>query len=197
MNAGERTTDLQDRLDRIAGAAAEGDRVELEAILDALGRRSFGSALLLAGLVTLAPIIGDIPGVPTTMGVFVVLTSAQLLLGRDRLWLPRWLRARSVTSSKLQKALRWLRPVARTIDRLTRPRLQILVRDAATYVIAGLSLLVGAAMPMLELIPFSANAAGIVLTGFGLSLTARDGLLALVTLLLIGVAVGVVVWHLV
>lgn len=190
------TSDLQDRLDRIEEAASEPERVELEAIVDALGRRSFGSALLLAGLVTLAPVIGDIPGVPTTMGVFVVLTTGQLLLGRERLWLPRWLRTRAVTASKLEKALRWLRPVARTIDRLTRPRLQFLVRDAATYVIATLSLLVGAVMPLLEFIPFSANAAGILLTGFGLSLTARDGLLAIITVLLVGLAVGLLVWQL-
>lgn len=196
MTGSQQKHDLQDRLDWIAEAAGEGDRVELEAIVEALGRRSFGSALLMAGLVTLAPVVGDIPGVPTTMGIFVVLTAGQLLLGRERLWLPGWLRTRAVAASKLEKALRWLRPVARTIDRLTRPRLQIFVRNAATYVIATLSLLVGAVMPLMEVIPFSANAAGVILTGFGLSLTTRDGLVALITLLLIGVAVGILVWQL-
>lgn len=192
----ERTTDLEDRLDWIDEAARERDPVSLDAILDVLGRRSFGSALLLAGLVTLMPIVGDIPGVPTTMGILVVLTAGQLLLGRKHLWLPRWLREREVKAARLRKALRLARPVARTIDRLIRPRLEVFVRGGAAYVIAAVTLLVGAAMPVMEFVPFSANAAGIVLTAFGLSLTARDGLLALGTLVLIAVGLGLLLWQL-
>ncbi|HAX11053.1 MAG TPA: exopolysaccharide biosynthesis protein, partial [Marinobacter hydrocarbonoclasticus] len=39
---------------------------------------------------------------------------------------------------------------------------------------------VAAAMPLMELIPFSANGGGLALMAFGLSIVARDGLLALV-----------------
>jgi hypothetical protein len=49
-------------------------------------------------------------------------------------------------------------------------------------------------MPLLELIPFSANLAGVALAAFGISLIARDGLFALIslivtagTLLLVGI----------
>lgn len=188
-----RTRDVEDHLDRIAEAAGGEDRISLEEILDALEGVSFGSLLLVAGLVTLVPIIGDIPGVPTTMGIFVILGSAQLLIGRESLWLPRWLRERGVKGSSVEKALRWVRPVARTIDRVLRPRLDVFVRGAATYVIALITLLVGAVMPLMEFIPFSANAAGVVLTTFGLALMVRDGLLALVTLGLIAAGVGFLV----
>lgn len=193
MSGKQRTHDVEDHLDRIAEAAADEDRVSLEEILDALEGVSFGSLLLVAGLVTLVPIIGDIPGVPTTMGVLVILASSQLLIGRESMWLPRWLRERGVKGSSVEKALRWVRPVARTIDRVLHPRLDVFVQGAATYVIAVITLLVGAVMPLMEFVPFSANAAGVVLTTFGLALMVRDGLLALVTLGLIATGVGVLV----
>lgn len=185
---------LEDHLDRI-GETADGrsDRISLEAIVEAMESASFGSLLLIAGLVTLAPIVGDIPGVPTIMGIFVILASSQLLLGRDTMWLPRWLRERAVKASTVEKVLGWLRPVARVIDRVLRPRLDVFVQGVARYVIAILTLLVGAVMPGMEFIPFSANLAGVVLTTFGLALVMRDGLLVLLTLGLIAATVGLLV----
>lgn len=197
MSTRGKVRELEDHLDRVAEAAGGDDRVSLEEILDAMEAVSFGSLLLVAGLVTLVPIVGDIPGVPTTMGIFVILGSAQLLIGRESMWLPRWLRDRAVKGSTVEKALRWLRPVARAIDRVLRPRLDVFVQGAATYVIAVITLLVGAVIPLMEFIPFSANAAGVVLTTFGLALMVRDGLLALVTLGLIATGVGFLVVQLV
>ncbi|HSM09785.1 MAG TPA: exopolysaccharide biosynthesis protein [Gemmatimonadota bacterium] len=185
--------ELEDHLLRIAGAAEGDDRVSLEEILAAMENVSFGALLLVAGLVTLVPIIGDIPGVPTTMGILVVLGSAQLLLGRESMWLPRWLRERSVRASTVTKGIERAQPVARTVDRVLKRRLDLFVQGAATYVIAVVTLLLGAVMPVMEFIPFSANLAGVVLTAFGLALMARDGLLSLLGLALIAAAVVLVV----
>src|SRR5918995_2989188 len=96
---------LSQLLDRIEETATQDEQISLDAILEAVGHRSFGPVLLLAGLVMLAPIIGDIPGVPSIMGVLVVLTAGQLLFHRQRIWLPRWLLKRSVAQSKLCKTL--------------------------------------------------------------------------------------------
>ena len=46
-------------------------------------------------------------------------------------------------------------------------------------------------MPVMEVVPFSANLAGIALTAFGLAVIAHDGLLALVAFA--ATAAGVVV----
>ncbi|HEX3034413.1 MAG TPA: exopolysaccharide biosynthesis protein [Thermodesulfobacteriota bacterium] len=73
-------------------------------ILKLVGRRSFGPLLLVAGLVTLLPIICDIPGVPTIMGIFVLLIAGQLLFRREHLWLPCWMLNRSVPRDKLRKS---------------------------------------------------------------------------------------------
>lgn len=194
---GEELADLEGLLDRIGEARAREERVSLGAILDAVGHRSFGPLLLVPGLVTLAPLVGDIPGVPTLMGILVLLTTGQLLLGRDRLWLPRWLRERSVARDTLSTALRRLRPVARFVDRWTGPRLTFLVRGPGHYVVAIVCLGIGVAMPPMELIPFSATGAGAALTAFGLSLIAEDGLLALLALGVTTGTFGLILYHVV
>lgn len=175
---------LCDLLERIAGAGEGEQHVSVELVLEEVGRRSFGPIMLAAGLVTLAPLVGDIPGVPTLMGVLVVLTAGQMLVGRDWIWLPGWLLERSVDRSKLETAVGWLRRPARIVDRVIGRRLQGVLAMGGNRVLAAACLLVGAIMPALEFIPFSATVAGLVLTLLGLALVARDGLLALIALTL-------------
>ncbi len=186
-------TSLEELLDQIDEARDGEASVSLDQILDAVGRRSFGPLLVVAGLIVLAPVIGDIPGMSTIMGVFVAMVAVQIVLGRDHVWLPQWMLQRSVQSSRLAKPISWLRKPARWIDGLTRPRLQALVGGMASRVVAGICLGVAAVMPLMEVVPFSANAAGLVLVVFGLALIASDGLMALIgaivsvgTLVLIG-----------
>lgn len=193
---GDEFTDLEGLFAKIGDAEAVDDRVSLGAIIDTVGHRSFGPLLLVPGLVTLAPLIGDIPGVPTLMAILLWLTTGQLLLGRERLWLPGWLRERSIASDTLAKALQRVRPVARVIDRWTGPRLTFLVRGPGSYVVAVVCLGIGAAMPPMELIPFSATGAGAALTVFGLSLVAEDGLLALIGLTVTAGTLGLILYHL-
>lgn len=187
---------LQQLLDRIENAADHKERVSLGEILEAAGRRSFGPVLLVAGLITLAPVIGDIPGVPTTIAILVLLTAGQLLFGRRHFWLPRWLLGRTVARDTLDKMLTWLRRPAGFTDRWLRPRLTALTRGAALYVIAGVCVLIAAAMPVMEVVPFTANGAGAALTAFGLSLIAGDGFLALLAFVFTAVTFGFAVYGL-
>ncbi len=188
--------DLQQLLDRIGNAAGDSGQVSLRAITEELGSRSFGPLLLLAGLVTLAPLIGDIPGVPTLMALIVLLVAGQLLVGCRHLWLPRWLLDRSVARGKVETALSWMRRPARWIDRLVRPRLSVLVNGPGVYAIALVCVVIAAATPPMEFVPFTANGAGIALTAFGLALIARDGLMALLALAFTAATLGAVVYGL-
>lgn len=184
---------LEKVLDSIGRKAPESGHVSLDEILDAVGRRSFGPILLIAGLITVTPIIGDIPGVPTLMGVLVFLIAIQILFRREHLWLPDWLLRKSVDKEKLCKVINWLRKPAGRIDHLLRPRLTRFTRDQGVYVIAVTSILIAAAMPPMEFVPFSANGAGAALTAFGLALIADDGLLVLLSLLITAVTFGIVI----
>jgi len=196
MSSDPQIKNLEQLLDRICEAPDEHDRVTLGAILDTAGRRSFGPLLLVAGLVTLAPIVGDIPGVPTIMAVLVFLTAVQLLFRREYFWLPGWLLDRSVSRDKLRKTVNWLRRPARFIDRFIRPRLTTFMQRLGSYVVAIACIVISIAMPPMEVIPFSANIAGAALTAFGLSLIAQDGLVALIAVAFTALMFGILAYNL-
>ncbi len=186
-------TNLEQVLDRLELASDDTRDVSLEKVMDALGRRSFAPLLLVAGLVVLAPGPGDIPGVPTIVAVVVLLTAGQLLLRRSELWLPQWLLRRSIDKDKLCKAIGWLRPPSRFIDRWLQPRLPRLTHD---FAIAAACVVIAAVLPFLEVVPFSANVAGAALTAFALSLIAHDGLLALIAWGFTAATLGLGIYHL-
>lgn len=174
---------MEGLLDQIKEARGKNGNVAINDILDVVGRRSFSPLLLLAGIITLAPLIGDIPGVPTIMGIFVMLTTSQILIGQDHFWLPEWILHRSIKQEKLEKGINWMYKPVKFIDRWTKPRWTVFVKGAGQTVIAAMCLLISLAMPIMEFIPFSANIAGVAFTLFGLALITHDGLLALIALI--------------
>jgi hypothetical protein len=189
--------DLEELLDRFDEAADRCDKVSLDLMMDEVGRRSFGPLLLLAGMVMVAPVIGDIPGVPVLLGSFVLLVAVQLLLGWNHFWLPQWLLRRSVDSGKVKKATRkWLRRPARFIDKFLRHRLQAFTGNRGTRAIAIACTLLALATPAAEFVPFSANGIGAGVAVFGLALIAHDGLVALIGWVLIAVTVGLAAYGL-
>lgn len=186
---------LQQLLDTLRTIDKDHSPVKLDDILQMTGRRSFGPILLISGLVTLAPLIGDVPGVPTLMALLVIIVSIQLLAGRRRIWLPRFLRERSITRLDLDNILDRLERPARFIDRFFRPRLTVLVMGAGGSLIGSSALLVALVMPVLEFIPFSATLAGAALTAFGLALIARDGYLAMASLVATAAVIALVIYQ--
>lgn len=190
----KKLTNLEELLSEIKNADAKDGEVSFDNILEKIGRRSFAPLLLLAGIIIVAPVIGDIPGVPTIMGIFVLLTTGQLLFGREQFWLPKWMLNRSVKKEKLNKGMDWMLKPAKFIDRLSKPRFGVFTHGAGHYVIAAISLLIALAMPMMEVIPFSANLAGIAYVLFGLSLITHDGILALLALLFALGTFGIIIF---
>jgi hypothetical protein len=61
---------------------------------------------------------------------------------------------------------------------------------------AVLCIFIAAALPPMELVPFSANAGGLALAALGLALLASDGLLAVVAYLISTAAIAVVLYFL-
>jgi hypothetical protein len=183
---------LEQLLDRIQDSLGQQERVSLGGLLSAVGRRSFAPMLLLAGLIALSPLSG-IPGMPTTIGIIVILIAGQLVLKRDHFWLPQWVLKRQFARSKMDKALRFLRPPARWVDKILRERLTFLAEGPATYGIAIICLIIAATMPPLEILPFVASAAGAALTAFGLALIARDGVMAVVAFVFVMLTGGLMV----
>lgn len=193
----EEPTNLTQLLDQIEEATnKKEEEVSLDEILDKIGRRSFGPLLLIAGLVTLAPVLGDIPGIPTVMGIFVLLIGGQLLFQHEHFWLPQWLLEQSVNKDNINKGLKWIRPPAQFLDHWLRPRITFFIHGAAIYTIAVVCIIIAAMMPVMEVIPFSANLAGAALTAFGLSLITHDGLVALLAFIFSTGTFGLIIYSL-
>lgn len=171
---------LEQMLDRFTQAerAESSDQVSLGDVFHEVGRRSFGPILLVPGVITLLPVIGDIPGVPTLMALLVLLVAVQLLFRAQHFWIPGLLLDRSVDKNKLDKAVSWSRRPARFLDRFLKPRLTFLIHGPAVVAVALACIVIALAMPPMEFVPFTANGAGLALTLFALSLMAHDGLLA-------------------
>lgn len=195
MDTEEHVATLEEVMDRVVDAGRDREAVTVDDILSAVGERSFGPLLLLVGLIVLAPIIGDIPGVPTVCALMVFVFAIQLMLHKEHFWLPGWMLRRSVRTRTLNKAVDLSRKPARFIDRLVKPRLTFLIRGYVQIrCVALATMAVALMMPAMEFIPFSANLAGAVLTLFGLALISRDGVLALLAFTLTGASALAVVY---
>lgn len=170
--------DIEELLDRIEAGSAEKTQVSIGEMMDSVGRRTFGPMVLLVGIILVTPLSG-LPGMPTLMGLVMFLTLGQILLGRRHFWLPGWVVKRHVPRQRLVQGLELLRPGARRVDRLIRPRLTPLVKGPGLYVMALACMVISVVMPATELVPFSASIAGLALMMFGLAMISKDGLLAL------------------
>lgn len=189
-------TNLEQMLERIHETADKGTDISLGMLVEAIGSRSFGPLLLLAGIIMMSPISG-IPGIPTIMGLVLVLIAGQLLFRKKHFWLPRWMLERSASRGKVFKAIRHLRPVARFVDRLLRPRLPFFIEGAATYAVALICILVAVQLPLMEVVPFSIHATGVAVTVFGLSLIARDGLLSVIAFAVTAMTFGLLLYNMI
>lgn len=165
-------------LDCIEEACAHAETVSGQAILNEIGQRSFGALLLLPAIIVVSPLSGII-GLPTAMAVIIVAICGQMLLGRREFWVPRAVTGRSVPCRRVHQALRFLRPPARLVDRVLKPRLILLTQGIGTRLIALACLLLALLMPPMEMVPFTTSIVAGVISVFALALASNDGLMAL------------------
>jgi hypothetical protein len=129
--------------------------ISLRIVLEEVGHRSFGPLLLLAGLIMAAPGIGDIPGVPTGVGIFTLLVAGQMLLRRDHVWLPAWLLERSISDERLAKTVAWVRKPARYLDLIVKKRLVTFTHNAGALAISATCSVIALLTPFMEVVLFS------------------------------------------
>jgi hypothetical protein len=154
-------------------------------IVGRLGNASFGAILLVPAMVIASPASG-IPVLPTICGFIIALVAIQMVLGRDHLWLPRWLMARRIDGDRFEATLSYMRKPVRWIDRVTRPRLCWLLRWPLVLPLQLLCVVCGLAMPFMEFVPLSSSFAAFAVCLIAVGFISDDGLFALA-----GVAVAV------
>jgi len=167
-------------LDAMAGAG-EGDRVRLEQVTAALGPAGLGGAMLVPALIAFSPAT-VVFGVSTFAGLAIALISVQMMIGARRLWLPGPIRRMEVRRT----ALLWIRdrlaPPFAWLERRSRPRLTLLMHPPLGHVPATVIFVIGATMPVLEVVPLSATTGGAAVTLMVLGYLLDDGVLVAVGL---------------
>lgn len=167
--------------------------VTLGELVDRLHRRGFGLVMIVLALPTLIPILP--PGSAATIGALYILLSVQMLIGLDRVWLPR--RARSYRLRA--RAVRALRqrgvPFLRRIERFSRPR-SVLVDERIIARLVALAVFV-LGVVLLSPLPFLNTLPALAVLILGIGLLNRDGvflaigfLLAAAILLIVAFGLG-------
>lgn len=165
--------------------AVRGDsqKVSVREIIDALDSRSFGLAVLLFALPSVVPMP---PGVPTVVGIILLIVSIQMAFGREELWLPGILSKREFDRKSLVGAFEGLAPRLAVIERVMKPRLLFMTGRVGSILI-GIIVLVMALVLILPLPPGGNFPPALACAVLGMGLAQRDG-----ALVLIGLVVSVV-----
>jgi hypothetical protein len=154
-----------------------GGRVTIGEITTAFGVRAHGVVLLLAAMVGFLP---SPVGAGTLSGGLALVAALQMLVGRERPWLPRRLRdhalERRAIGAFLERRGRW---IAR-VERLATPRLIDLFRRPWTQV-AGLVIAIHAVVIALP-VPFTNYPLSALLLVTAIALIEDDGRLLLIGL---------------
>ena len=164
--------DLLDSL-RVTLDGVEDTHIRVAHIVRALGGRSFGIAILLFALPMIIPMP---PGVPMTSGIVICVFAVQLILGRQHLWLPRWVAVKRIEALSLAKAYDLAERYLGWMFRLSRPRFKSFTGVVAKRVAGLLFLILG--FLMILPIPIIGN----ILPAFACSILAlglsdHDGLI--------------------
>jgi hypothetical protein len=176
MAKGKSSDEVQAVLEDVEKAGGQ-EEVTVAQIVGEIGSGAFGPLLLVPALILVSPASG-IPGMPTIGSLVISLVAVQMLLGREEVWLPAFVRRRSIARSRMERVLSFLRKPAGVIDRFTRERLVFLTRPPFIVLPALFSSLMVVMAPAFETVPFSVL--------FALAMLARDGLMALLAVAVFG-----------
>ncbi len=179
---------LVDKIDRETGDG----HVTVGDIVDVLGPRSLIPLLLLPCLAMVSP-LSAVPGVPSILSAIVGLVAVQMLVGRRRLWLPRFLLNRSLHADRISRMAHRLRPGLAWLDRVLSERLVVLTQRPGNLPALCVFCVVSFFMPAIEPVPFLTTTLASAMTIFAVALFARDGLLMLAGYALVGVGVVLIV----
>lgn len=183
---------LSDVLDGLE-KSIDGEEVSVQLIVQTLGQSSFASLLLIFPLIAVSP-ASAITGVTASVAVIVFILVGQMIIGRESVWLPSFIRRRCISKAAMCKAIAWLgKPVA-FVERFLKARLTFLLEKPWRYLPLGMILALSLFMPFMELVPASGSIAAAIISAFAAGLLTRDGVLVLFSLLTM-LVLSVVVWQ--
>lgn len=161
-----------------------GAKLSIGEMIDALAERGFGAVMLIIALMNALPLP---PGATTVLGSPLLILSAQLALRRDTIWLPAWAMRSEVDRRAFAKAVAKVIKPIRWLERVSRPRLRVMVSDPSEVVVGVVCVLLSIVLVLP--IPLGNMAPSLTVAVFSLGLMQRDGVM--IVLGWVGVAISV------
>lgn len=160
---------LSDLSSRPSAAISIGD------VLEAFGDRAFGALMLLFAAPNVLPLP---PGMSAVLGAPLLFVTAQLMLGRPTLWMPRFIRERSISRDFFTLLTTKLSPILHRTERFLRPRLGALLHPLPERIVGAVCLML--AIILFLPIPFGNMPPAFAISVFALGILERDGLATLI-----------------
>jgi hypothetical protein len=164
----------------------ESDDHTLGSLLEMFEERSFALVFIILLGVSALPV--PTGGATHVLDVIAMLIAAQLVLGRDAVWIPERWRTMRLAGPKRQRFMSGLLKFLRFLERFSRPRLPALLEHRASNVVFGLIVMLFTTGAFLAL-PFSGLD---TLPALGVVLVSVAVLLADSLIVTIGLVVGAV-----
>lgn len=163
-------------------------------ILESVGRRSYGPLILLLGLIAISPLT-VVPGATWLVAALTLAIAVQMTLGLPNPWLPKRVLAIAAPCTAVIRTIDFLRPMARAIDAVVKPRFCFFA-DPPFVIVIGLACCIASLICFpLGFVPFGPVAPGIAIILFGIGMTARDGLVLAFGMVVVFL-VGLLLWRL-
>lgn len=151
-------------------AARKTRKITIGDILEAFGNRAFGGLIF----VFAAPLVLPMPpGVSAILGAPLLFITAQWMVGRQTLWLPKGILARTLSTSDFRRLLKQLQPYLEKLERRLRPRLTFLLNPVGDRLVGAVCFLL--AMIVFLPIPFGNMLPSLAIAAFGIGAVKRDG----------------------
>lgn len=150
-------------------------KVSVADILEAFGDRAFGALMF----VFAAPLVLPMPpGVSAILGAPLAFITAQWMLGRRTLWLPKAVLNRTMSMSDFRGLTGKLAPYLERIERRLRPRLTFMYNRVGDRVIGAMCFLL--AIIVFLPIPFGNMLPSFAIAAFAIGAAERDGVVAMI-----------------
>ena len=149
------------------------DDLTFRRILQMLGERAFGMALLFFSLPSALP-LSAIPGISFVFSLPVIIFAAQMIFIRKTLWLPKIIAEQTISREKVSKIICTVVPYLVRVEWFLKPRLAFMT-SRVMEVINGITIFCLALLLMLP-IPFSNFIFSALIIFFSLGLIEKDGI---------------------
>lgn len=179
--------DPQDYVEHVVNdlaALSDQEALTVRDLTREFGAASFATLILVISVLLVSPLSG-VPFFSSLCGLTIALIATQAAWGRDMIWLPERLLNTEFSLSRLGRGLHRLRRFARWLDGRTSNRLTGLVSQPLSRGVYALCALAAAGLPFMELVPLSSSLIGLAIALVSVGLLAKDGLLALIGLVII------------